>query len=74
MSRANGQLVTCERCGKTTFRKDTNLGFFEKLPEGWINPPTIGDLCPDCSLEWERLEEEFENKKKEFMEAIKCNT
>ena len=64
MSRVNGQLVTCDRCGKTIFRKETEVGLFEKLPKDWTDPSAIGDLCPCCSILWEHLEAEFVNKKK----------
>lgn len=84
MSKVNGQLVTCDRCGKTIFREcigegETDGGFtrwnkFTDLPKDWTKPYNIGDLCPDCSLEWELLEQEFMSRRKDFMEAKVCNT
>lgn len=45
MAKVNGQLVTCDRCGKQIFRKctgegETDGGFtrwntFEEMPDGW---------------------------------------
>jgi hypothetical protein len=86
MSRVNGQLVTCDRCGENVFRKwtgekETDGGFtrwdtFKDLPEGWSVVRNMGDLCPDCSAEWNKLETEFMSKKVEFMrgDGEKCNT
>lgn len=74
MSKINGQLVTCDRCGKTIFRKEKEVGLFEKFPEDWTKQYNIGALCPDCSLEWELLEQEFMSRRKDFMEAKVCNT
>lgn len=72
MSRVNGQLVTCNRCGKTTFRQYTGEGVtdggytrwdkFEDFPEGWSNPSYIGDLCPECTKEWERITDNFKRR------------
>ena len=66
MSRVNGQMRTCDRCGKQVFLKtigegEADGGFtrwnnFEPA-EGWsVNK---GDLCPVCTLEFEKRVNEF---------------
>ena len=77
MSRVNGQLLTCDRCKKQIFRKVTGEGErdggftrwnkFEDIPEGWTSPHTLGDLCPDCSIKWECLNNDFMRQKRDFM-------
>ena len=77
MSRVNGQLVTCDRCGQTVFLKTigegeldggyTRWNKFDPFPTGWSVKSGLGDLCPDCSREWNRIETDFMNKKLEFM-------
>ena len=77
MARANGRLITCDRCGKTTFvqvicEKERDGGFtrwnvFEDA-KGWDYESFIGDLCPECATEYECLKEEFKYKQKEFAE------
>lgn len=86
MSREKGQLVTCDRCGQTVFLKsigegETDGGYtrwnkFESFPTGWSVKSDLGDLCPDCSREWNRIETDFMNKKLEFMKGDggECNT
>lgn len=59
MSEAKGKLVTCDRCGKTTFRKyigqgDADGGYtkwdkFEPLPETWLWTTEVGILCDECA-------------------------
>ena len=75
MARANGELRTCDRCGKTIFLKTTGDGErdggytrwnkFEKA-EGWTTEHDIGDLCPDCSSEFERLKQNFKTEVEKF--------
>ena len=77
MSRENGEVVTCNRCGVKIFRKCigegeldggyTRWNKFEEFPEGWSFPHGLGDLCPECSREWTRIENDFMNKKTEFI-------
>ena len=79
MSRVNGQLVTCNRCGTQTFIKhigdgEMDGGFtrwnkFENLPNGW-GKHYAKDLCPDCFREWDKLETEFMNKEKDFFKEV----
>ncbi len=85
MSRVNGQLVTCDRCGENVFvkctgEKETDGGFtrwntFESLPIGW-GLHGGKNLCPDCFRAWNKIETEFMNKELEFMKGAggKCNT
>lgn len=77
MSKVNGQLRTCDRCGekiflKVTGEKERDGGFtrwseFEKAG-GWTHEYIIGDLCPACSNEYARIVEEFKQKQKRFAE------
>lgn len=78
MAKANGCLITCDRCGKTTFVKaigerERDGGFtrwtvFEDA-EGWGYEDFIGHLCPECAAEYECLKEDFKNKQKAFAEG-----
>lgn len=56
MARQNGQLRTCDRCGKTIFLKTTGEGELDvgytrwnkfEDAKGWTTEKDIGDLCPD---------------------------
>lgn len=82
MSKVNGRLVTCDRCGAEVFiklidSKELDGGFsrvskFEALPEGWKWYSALdADLCPTCSEEWLELEADFMNKKAHFLEEAK---
>lgn len=73
MSTQKGLLVTCDRCGKTTFRKyigkgETDGGYttwdkFEATPDGWKYSDDLGSwLCPKCNTEYEKIKEEFKSK------------
>ena len=80
MSEAIGKFISCDRCKKTTFVKAINEremdgGYtrwteFEKA-EGWTHESFVGDLCPECSFEYDMLKTEFEHKKKEFKDMRK---
>lgn len=71
MSRTNGQLVTCVRCGVQLFRKcigegERDGGFtrwntFESFPEGWGYFSGRGDLCPKCNSEYKSILDNFES-------------
>ena len=75
MSRTNGCLLTCDRCGKQTFLKSTGEGEmdggytrwnkFEPAPEGW-GSNSGRNLCPECYEKWKELEKEFMDREKEF--------
>lgn len=66
MSRENGEMRTCDRCGKQVFLKhigdgERDGGFtrwnkFEKA-EGWS--VDRGDLCPTCTQELTGILQEF---------------
>jgi len=72
---AEGKLVTCNRCGATTFLKflgdvDTDGGYssyrkHEELPEGWIYGtfPKYVHLCPACHKLVDDFYEDFYQKK-----------
>ena len=61
MSEQYGKLVTCRRCSKSIFLKQTGeVGLsnyagpgtrytFEDLPGTWMDISSIGHLCPDCA-------------------------
>ena len=65
----NGRLMTCDRCGKTCFRKcvgegERDGGFtrwdkFEPYPDGWDHHNGIGLLCPECNAEYIKFLNEF---------------
>ena len=64
----NGRLIICDRCGKEQFFKhigdgETDGGFtrWNKFEEakGWSNEYKIGDLCPECTEEFQRMKERF---------------
>jgi len=71
VSQVNGQLVRCDRCGKTIFLKHLGEGSadggytrwdkFEPLPEGWGSHliPTVKMLCPKCNGEYRSLIDSF---------------
>ena len=71
MSKENGELRTCDRCGKTQFFKTigdgerdggyTRWNKFEE-PVGWTMERDIGDLCPECSSLYEKMKNEFLEK------------
>lgn len=75
MSKQNGQLTICDRCGEEIFRKCTGEeerdgGFtrwntFEPKPRGWSNHKGF-DLCPGCATAWNKLETEFLNRETQF--------
>lgn len=75
MARENGQLRTCDRCGKTVFLKtvgdgETDGGYtrwnkFEDV-KGWTTESDIGDLCPDCSELLNILKKNFKKEVEKF--------
>lgn len=75
MSEIIGKMLICDRCGGAIFlkalrEKDLDGGYtrwteFEKA-EGWTHESFIGDLCPECSHEYDCLKEEFKYKQNEF--------
>ena len=72
MSKVNGQMRTCDRCGVTVFLKCTGEGErdggftrwneFEAAPKGWVHHIKTGDLCPDCNQEFSKLCTDFERQ------------
>lgn len=75
MARENGQLRTCDRCGKTVFLKtigdgETDGGYtrWNKFEDatGWRNERDIGDLCPECSQRFEELKQNFKKEIEKF--------
>lgn len=73
MSRENGEVRTCDRCGRTLFRKcigegEADGGYtrwnkFEPA-EGWSVESRWGDLCPECTDEFEKVKSDFWAKRK----------
>jgi hypothetical protein len=50
-----GILVTCQHCGKQTFRRKISIAEFEPISRGWkINriSPHYGWWCPNCIKEY----------------------
>lgn len=64
-----GKLLKCDRCGDTAFLKyiETNeldggytkYDVYEPEPPGWGTIHGLGDLCPTCREEYDRLIAEF---------------
>ena len=73
--KTNGRMIKCDRCGKEIFCQangegEMDGGFtrwtkFEEA-EGWSHEHGIGDLCPECTQEYQRLKEEFASKVERF--------
>lgn len=68
MSTQKGLLVTCDRCGKTTFRKyigkgETDGGYttwdkFEEMSKGWTYTENKY-LCPVCAEHYRKMMDIF---------------
>lgn len=71
MSRENGQLLTCDRCGAWVFLECTGEGEadggwtrwnkFEPSPN-WGYLDGVGDICPKCRVEYENMLEQFKRR------------
>lgn len=72
MSRIEGKILTCDRCGKqvilTRKKEDkvldggyTRTPEYEDEPNGWefIMRGGIGDLCPECNELWKNIVQKF---------------
>ena len=72
-----GMRVTCQRCGKKIFRKQTGFNSadsavrnrhsfydeFEPMPDGWkVKHDCGGWMCPDCVGLYEKTMSEFMKK------------
>lgn len=64
----NGQLLTCDRCGKAAFFRCTGEGELDggytrwnefEEAKGWSYEGCIGDLCPTCTNEFKAMKENF---------------
>ena len=73
-----GLLITCDRCGKTGFFRTTGerathcgtrWNTFEPA-DGWTHEHGIGDMCPRCSKEFEKIKLKFEDMKICFKERM----
>lgn len=60
-----GKLITCDRCGRSIFLTLTGkedwsdrLSYQEK-PREWTQEIGHGDLCPDCTKEFQTFCKEF---------------
>ena len=71
MSKNNGRMLTCDRCGAWKFLKCTGEGEadggysrwnkFEPAPEwGWISD--IGDVCPKCMKDYADMLERYKKR------------
>lgn len=59
MSSQRGKLITCDRCGESTFVKYHKSSFmdggyteqehYDPTPEGWEWESGVGHLCPSCN-------------------------
>lgn len=71
MARENGQLRTCDKCGRTIFLKSTGEGEMDggftrwnkfEDADGWHWREGFKDLCPDCIKKYDELYNEFLDK------------
>lgn len=65
-----GLLIKCDRCGETGFFKTIGDGEMDggftrwnkfESAEGWSCEYDIGDLCPNCSQEFEDMKLGFKH-------------
>ena len=73
MSEVKGKLVTCNRCGKTHFKKfienvSADGGYssydrYEELPSEWLYETQFGHLCDTCANEFRYWITSFMNGK-----------
>ena len=65
------RIYICDHCGAIAIPKvDYFEGYiFKSKPRGWTK---LGkeDLCPECSLIYEKFKKEVEGEKKEFFEDL----
>lgn len=69
MSRQEGVLIECDRCGEHYFSKFireegidggyTRKRVYEPLPEEWLYTSEIGYLCPACAGEFKAFVKTF---------------
>lgn len=74
-----GMRVTCQRCGKITFRKQTGYNSvdaaiqnrhsfydqFEPVPNGWEKKHDLGGwCCPECIEKYNQVLENFKKETK----------
>lgn len=69
MSEQKGMLLTCDRCGETTFLQYlgqdvldggfTRIGKYEDRPPEWLYMSETGHLCPSCSVIFKKFVTEF---------------
>lgn len=71
MGAVKGKLVSCDRCGKNIFLKYVGKEYggnmsdpegyerYEDRPKTWVHDTHFGDLCDDCSLDFNLILNEF---------------
>lgn len=84
MAKINGQLLICDKCGKTHFRKYIGKGvtdggyttwdMFEEQPTGWEHHDIVGFLCPDCNNALNKLLDCFLHQPEEVVERKSNST
>ena len=69
--KTNGRKITCDLCGaeifvKTTGERELDGGYTRynlfEAAEGWNNTLEFGDICPECSIEYEKVQQEFKER------------
>lgn len=78
MSKQNGQMLICNRCGAWIFRECTGEGErdggftrwnnFEPAT-GWNAVSTVGDVCPKCWQDYQDMLERYKKKPPELKEV-----
>lgn len=71
MSKVTGQLLTCDRCGATTFLQRLETKYLDggytrsdtyTKAEGWGWTADVGDVCPACMKEYREIIEKFKRR------------
>lgn len=57
-----GNMFVCDRCGEMTFMEKTDDS--KAMPDGWDHHYNTGNLCPNCSEEYNELFKGFMQREK----------
>ena len=71
MSRKNGQILTCDRCGAWIFLACTGEDVMDggytrwnkfEPAEGWDTITGVGNVCPECNQDFKELIDRFKKR------------
>ena len=80
MSKANGQMLTCDRCGTWIFLKCTGEGEMDggftrwnnfEPASGWEYVHDVGTVCPKCLHDYRDMLERYKKKPPKSKEGPK---